>query len=193
MTFVLTPTLPQRHFVVWLLGTRLLCEGVNNFRFQLHRLHLIHARRETRCDRNMAPKPEKKKLSKKERKLPQQERGRQGARARGVEVGSRSDITVPTNWEVETHSYDHHDALKFISPGKTLYHSTAKVKETLVKRKMNFCLNDSSESLGNEMDARDPEFEPQPGPSRKIAKRDASYFFLFYYFFLTNYFIGTPT
>ena len=24
------------------------------------------------------------------------------------------------------------------------------------------------------MDARDPEFEPQPGPYRKIAKRDAS-------------------
>ena len=92
--------------------------------------------------------------------------------ARGVGVGSPSDVTVPMNWEVETHSYDHHDALKFISPGKTLYHSTAKVKEMLVKRKMNFCLNDSSES--HKMDARNPEFEPHPGPSCKIAKRDAS-------------------
>lgn len=120
------------------------------------------------------PKPEKKKLSKKERKRLQQEQGRQGARAREVGVRSRSDITVPTNWEVETHSYNHQDALQFISPGKMLYHRTAKVNEMLVKRKMNFCLNESSEFSGNKMDARDPEFEPQPGLSRKIAKQDAS-------------------
>lgn len=116
----------------------------------------------------MASKPERKKVSKSEKKKLLQERGRKGASARGAGVGSRTNLTLPAAWTTETQSYSHHDALKFVSPGKTRYHSAAKAKAVLVKRKMNFCLNESSESSGNEVDDKDADFEP--GPSGKIAK-----------------------
>ena len=45
-----------------------------------------------------------------------------------------------------------------------MYHKSAKVKETLAKRKMIFCLDESSESSGNETDNKDPDFEPDPSP-----------------------------
>ena len=56
--------------------------------------------------------------------------------------------------------------MKYISPGKSKYHTTTKVKDTLVERKMDFCLDKSSESSGNELDDKDPEFEPDPSPKR---------------------------
>ena len=111
---------------------------------------------------------ERKKVSKSEKKRIAQERGRKGATARGVGVGSRTNLTLPAAWTTETESYSHHDAQKFISLGKTRCHSAAKVKKVFVKRRMNFCLNESSESSGNEVDDRDEDFGP--GPSRKIPK-----------------------
>lgn len=119
----------------------------------------------------MASKEGKKKLSKSEKKKMFQERGKQGAQARGVGVGSRREFSLPAQWTTELKSYEHHDALKFVSPGKTIYHSATKVKETLVKRKMDFCLNNSSESSGNEVEDGDPEFGP--GPSRKRTKSES--------------------
>lgn len=118
----------------------------------------------------MASNEKGKKLSKKERKSLMQERGRQGAEARGCGVGSRADFSVPAQWMTEVKSYDHHDALKFISPGKTTYHTTTKVKETLAQRKMDFCLEKSSESSGNELEDEDPDY--QAGPSCKISKTE---------------------
>lgn len=56
--------------------------------------------------------------------------------------------------------------MKYISPSKTKYHTTTKVKDTLVERKMDFCLDKSSESSGNELDDKDPEFEPDPSPKQ---------------------------
>ena len=38
-----------------------------------------------------------------------------------------------------------------------MYHTSTKVKETLAKRKMDFCLDKSSESSGNETDNKTAE------------------------------------
>jgi len=94
----------------------------------------------------MASRDKKKKLSKSERKKSYQDKGKKGAEARGLGAGSRIDFSLPAQWTTEIASYDHHDAVKYISPGKTKYHSTKTVKETLAKRKMDFCLDYSSES-----------------------------------------------
>ena len=56
--------------------------------------------------------------------------------------------------------------MKYISPGKSKYHTTTNVKDTLVERKMDFCLDESSESSGNELDDKDPEFKPDPSAKR---------------------------
>ena len=117
----------------------------------------------------MASRERNKKLSKSEKRRQMQERGRKGAEARGVGVGSRADFTLPSRWTTEVKSYEHHDALKYISPGKTRYHNTTRLKETLAKRKMDLCLDKSSESSGNELDEGD---EFQPGPSRKLWKSE---------------------
>ena len=54
-----------------------------------------------------------------------------------------------------------------------MYHTSTKVKETLAKRKMDFCLDKSSESSGNETDNKDPDFEPDPSPKRlKMAREE---------------------
>ena len=94
-----------------------------------------------------------------------QDRGKKGAEARGLGAGSRIDFSLPAQWTTEVTSYDHHDAVKYISPGKTIYHTSTKVKETLAKRKMDFCLDKSSESSGNETDNKDADFEPDPSPN----------------------------
>ena len=41
-------------------------------------------------------------------------------------------------------SYKHHDMLQYISPGKTCYHNTTRVKETLAKQNMDLGLNQMS-------------------------------------------------
>lgn len=105
---------------------------------------------------------DKKKLSKSEKKKLYQDRGKKGAKARGLGTGSRIDFPLPAQWTTEVTSYDHHDALKYISPGKTLYH----------KRKMDFCLDKSSESSGNETDNKDADFEPDPSPKRRKMVRE---------------------
>ena len=68
------------------------------------------------------------------------------AEVRGLGTGSRIDFSLPAQWTTEVTSYDHHDAVKYISPGKTMYHTSTKVKETLAKRKMDFCLDKSDPS-----------------------------------------------
>jgi len=115
----------------------------------------------------MASRDKKKKLSKSERKKSYQDKGKKGAEARGLGAGSRIDFSLPAQWTTEIASYDHHDAVKYISPGKTKYHSTKTVKETLAKRKMDFCLDYSSESSGNEVDHKDADFEPDQSPKRQ--------------------------
>ena len=50
---------------------------------------------------------------------------------------------------------------------KTMYHTSTKVKETLAKRKMDFCLDKSSGFSGNETDNKDADFEPDPSPKRR--------------------------
>lgn len=95
-----------------------------------------------------------------------QDKGKKGAEARGLGAGSRIDFSLPAQWTTEVTSYDHHDAVKYISPGKSKYHTTTKVKDTLGKRKMDFSLDKSSESSGNELDDKDPEFEPDPSPKQ---------------------------
>lgn len=112
----------------------------------------------------MVSQENKKKLSKSERKKLYQDKGKKGSEARGLGAGSRIDFSLPAQWTTEVTSYDHHVAVKYISPGKTMYHTTTKVKETLAKRKMDFCLDKSSESSGNEVDGKDPDFEPDPSP-----------------------------
>jgi len=72
-----------------------------------------------------------------------QDKGKKGAEARGLGAGSRIDFSLPAQWTTEVTSYDHHNAVKYISPGKTTYHTTKTVKETLAKRKMDFCLDNS--------------------------------------------------
>lgn len=114
----------------------------------------------------MASQEKRKKLSKSEKKKLYQDRGKKGAEARGLGAGSRQDFSLPAQWTTEVTSYDHHDAMKYISPGKTMYHTTTKVKETLAKRKMDFCLDKSSESSGNEADDKDPDFKPDPSSKR---------------------------
>lgn len=121
----------------------------------------------------------KKKLSKSEKKKLYQDRGKKGAEGGGIGTGSRIDFSLPAQWTTEITSYDHHDAVKYISPGKTMYHTSTKVKETLAKRKMDFCLDKSSESLGNETDNKDPDFEPDPSPKRlKSGKWGGSFVFV---------------
>ena len=120
----------------------------------------------------MASQDKKKKLSKSEKKNLYQDRGKKGAEARGLRTGSRIDFSLPAQLTTEI-TYDHHDAVKYISPGKTMYHTSAKVKETLAKRKMDFCLDKSSESSGNETDNKDPDFEPDLSPKRlKMARKE---------------------
>ena len=53
-------------------------------------------------------------------------------------------------WCTEKHEYASHETIKFISPGKTRYHSSGKVKEILNERGMDLCLNASSESSNDE-------------------------------------------
>ena len=76
--------------------------------------------------------------------------GRQGAEARGSGVGSRQDFVLPAKWYTEKHEYASHETITFISPGKTRYHSSGKVKEILNERGMDLCLNASSESSNDE-------------------------------------------
>ena len=120
----------------------------------------------------MASQDKKKKLSKSEKKKLYQDRGKKGAEARGLGTGSRIDFSLSAQWTTEVTSYDHHDAVKYISPGKTMYHTSTKVKETLAKRKMDFCLDKSSESSGNETDNKDADFEPDPSPKRRKMVRE---------------------
>lgn len=54
--------------------------------------------------------------------------------------------------ETGDHVYPSHVARKVISPGKTRYHHTKKVKEALKKRKMDLCLSDTSQSSREESD-----------------------------------------
>ena len=97
----------------------------------------------------MVSQDKKKKLSKSEKKKLYQDRGKKWAEVRGLGTGSRIDFSLPAQWTTEVTSYDHHDALKYISPGKTLYH----------KRKMDFCLDKSSESSGNETDNKGADYK----------------------------------
>ena len=113
----------------------------------------------------MASQEKKKKLTKSDKKKLYQDKGKKGAETRGLGAGSRRKFSLPAQ-STEVTSYDHHDAVKYVSPGKTVYHTTTKVKDTLAKRKMDFCLDKSSESSGNESDAKDPNFQPDPSPKR---------------------------
>ena len=77
----------------------------------------------------MASQDKKKKLSKSEKKKLYQDRGKKGAEARGLGTGSQLDFSLPAQWTTEVTSYDHHDAVKFISPGKMMYHKSAQVRD----------------------------------------------------------------
>ena len=107
----------------------------------------------------MVSQDKKKKLSKSEKKKLYQDRGMKGAEARGLGTGSRIDFSLPAQWTTEVTSYHHHDVVKYISRGKRMYHTSTKVKETLAKRKMDFCLDKSSESSGNETDNKGADYK----------------------------------
>ena len=77
----------------------------------------------------MASQDKKKKLSKSEKKKLYQDGGKKGAEARGLGTGSRIDFSLPAQWTTEVTSYDHHDVVKYISPGKTMYHTSTKVRD----------------------------------------------------------------
>lgn len=102
---------------------------------------------------------EAKKVSKSQKKKMLSERGKLGVEKREVGVGSRQEIMLPAQWQVETHAYASHEALKVVSPGMTRYHKIAKVKETLKQRNMTLCASKSSESSE---DASGSEYEPSP-------------------------------
>jgi len=115
---------------------------------------------------------DKKKLSKSEKKKWYQDRGKKGAEARGLGTGSPIECWLPAQWTTEVTSYDHHDAVKYIPLGKTMYHTTTKVKETLIKRKMDFCSDKSSESSGKETNNKDPDSKPDPSPKQLKVVRE---------------------
>ena len=48
--------------------------------------------------------------------------------AGGLGAGSQIDFSLPAQWTTEVTSYKHHDAGKYISPGKTKYQTTTKSK-----------------------------------------------------------------
>ena len=100
-----------------------------------------------------------KKLTKAQKRKLLSERGKKGAEKRGIGVGSRTEFELPAKWKKTNCSYGNREFLKIESPGKTVYHSVNKVKETLKKRKMEFCLTpeSSTESSVEEIS----EFEDQ--------------------------------
>ena len=65
-------------------------------------------------------------------------------------MGSRQDFTLPAKWEIEVQSSASNNSLKFVSLGKTRYHTGSRVKEVLWKRNMDMCSSQSSESTDDE-------------------------------------------
>lgn len=105
------------------------------------------------------PKRKRKSLTKAERKQLQSARGKAGAEARGIGGGSRRDFVLPAQWSSEVHDYGSFEKEKFRSPGKTLYHNTDKVKDTLRNRGNELCIEESSEESSP---AEFSEYEPSP-------------------------------
>lgn len=81
-------------------------------------------------------------------------------------------IELPSQWKTEVTSYNHHNAMKYISPRKTIHHTTTKVKDTLAKRKMHFCFHKSLQSSSNELGDNDPDFQPDQLQKRQKMVRN---------------------
>ncbi len=61
----------------------------------------------------MAPKKKKRKLSKAERYQLQVEKGKKGAEARGVRLGSRKSFALAANWREEPYKSGERTRLRF--------------------------------------------------------------------------------
>ena len=103
-------------------------------------------------------------LSKSKREKTFQDKEEKEPEARGLGAGSRMGFSLLAQWPTEVTSYGHHDAGKYIFlPAKQSTTQQQKSRtHSSVKRKMDFCLDKSSESSGNELDDKNPDFQPDP-------------------------------
>lgn len=113
---------------------------------------------------NMASTSGGKRLSKKEKRKLQSERGKKSTEVRGLGFGARQDFVLPAQWNTEEHETASKKRTVLVSPGKTKYHHLTKVRETLRERSMDLCFLNSSESSQSEGDHSD--FEPYDKKSK---------------------------
>lgn len=91
-----------------------------------------------------------RKLTRAQKRKLLSERGRRGAEKKGIGVGSRVSFDLLAKWKKSSQDYGDRKFMKMDSPSKTKYHSTRKVKDTLVKRNLDFCLHESSPEFSGE-------------------------------------------
>ena len=102
---------------------------------------------------NMASTSGGKRLSKREKKKLQAERGKKGAVVRGVGFGSRQEFVLPAKWTTEERETSSKKRKIILSPGKKKYHNFQHVKYTIKERGLDLCFLNSSESSQSEGEA----------------------------------------
>ena len=105
-------------------------------------------------------------LSKPKRKKMYQDKEEKEPEARGLGAGSRMDFSLVALWTTQVTSYNTNITMRgnIFLPAKQSTTQQQSQGHT-VKRKMVFCLDKSSAS-GNELDNKDPYFQPDPSPKR---------------------------
>ena len=117
----------------------------------------------------MASRPNKRKLSKREKKKIMSEKGKKSAESRGKGVSSREEFELPAKWECDIRQGETREIVDYYSPGKTKYSTQTKVKKVLRQRGMKLCFDESDspseDHPSNKSDAYDPNEEMDCEPS----------------------------
>ena len=107
------------------------------------------------------------------------EKGKKGASARGKEILSHQEFTLPAQWESETREGETRTIIDYYSPGKTKYHSAPVVEKVLRERGMHLCFDNdenqpeqvsSSESNGYHPTESDQEENTSLPSTSKVIK-----------------------